>query len=208
MHIYTIITDRKMSKCTGSDAYIELKNIENFKDIWTQIDNNSILTINNEPIIKNSNKFKFKLLDNLTKKTYNSNIAKLSNGIRFRIGDYCDAVNLFPDQILHIRYYIENENCFLSIQVENYYRYLLKKIPTSPYYYNEQENCEKMEVSIVRNNFFLNWNITDVGESEPIGRSRLKYRMFNVQDITTKYIGVPYSSDLELDAFDEIEEIL
>jgi len=208
LHKYTIITDRKMSRCTGSDAYIEFKNVDNFKNIWELIKNDTITTINNNKINKDGNKFEFQLLDNLTKEKYNSNIAKISNGIRFRIGDYCDAVNLFPDQILHIRFSIENSNCFLSIQVENYYRYLLKKIPKSEYYYNEQENCEKMEVSENREEYLKKFSINDIGESEPIGKSRLKYRMFEIEYCNSKYVGVPYSLDLNIDKFDKIEEIL
>jgi len=196
-----------MSKCTGNDPYIELKNVDDFKDIWTNIDNNSIKKINNFGINKRGNKFEFYLLDNLTKKRYLSNISKLTNGIRFRIGDYCDAVGLFPDQILHIRFSVEGTDCFLSIQVENYYRYILKKIPNSNYY-NEQENCEKMNVSQYRETFLNQFSITDVGESEPIGKSALKYRKFNVEDCTKKYIGVPYATNLKLDYFNNIEEIL
>jgi len=207
LHTYTIITDRKMSKCTGSDPYIELKNVNNFKDIWININNSSIMRINDDEINKSGNKFEFNLLDNLTKKRYTSNISKLSNGIRFRIGDYCDDVGLFPDQILHIHFSVDGTNCFLSIQVENYYRYILKKIPNSSNYYNEQENCDKMNVSQYRETFLNQFSITDVGESEPIGRSALKYRMFNVENCTKKYIGVPYSTELELDEFDSIEEI-
>jgi len=208
LYKYTIITDRKMAKCTGSDAYIELINVSNFKDIWTNINNDTITTINNQNINKSDKKFKFKIIDNLTKKEYDSNIAKLSNGIRLRIGDYSDDINVFPDQILHLRYSIINNNCLFTIQVENYYKYILKKIPNSQYYYNEQENCEKMIVSPNRELFLNQFHIIDVGKSEPISRSKLKYRMFQVGNCNKKYIGIPYSTDLKFDEFDKIEEIL
>jgi hypothetical protein len=209
MFSYTIVADRKMSGCTGNDLYVEFKNVEHFKDIWTQVDTGIITTINNEIVTRQGNMIKFQLVDNFTKKKYSSNIGNISNGIRFRITDYSNAIDLLPSQILYITMDINGSNCDLCIKAEWFYKYILKRVPgETDKYYLEEEHCDKMNPSTTLNNYLNQFNINLAGRSHHIGRSQITYQMYNLTGCRNKYIGVPFDTSLEVDCFNEIEEIL
>lgn len=209
MFSYTIVADRKMSGCTGNDLYVEFKNVEYFKDIWTLVDTGAITTINNEVVTKQGTIIKFQLVDSFTKKKYSSNIGNISNGIRFRITDYSNEIDLLPSQILCITMDINGSNCDLCIKAEWFYKYILKRVPgETDKYYLEEEHCDKMNLSSTLNNYLNQFSINLLGQSDPIGRSKIIYQMYSLAACRSKYIGVPFDTNLEVDCFDKIEEIL
>lgn len=208
MYHHKIIADRKMCGYSGTDCYIDLKNVNNFKDIWSQINIDTITTINSEPIVKDAGLFKFNLIDNFTKKKYESNIADLGKSIRFRITNYSKDINLTPSNILYITMDINGSNCNLGIKLENLYKYILKKVPRTDDKYYLVEEHEREETIVTFETYLNEFELSLVGTSLPIGKSQLTYEMYTLNDCRKKYIGIPFDTNLEVDCFNEIEEIL
>ncbi|EIF51386.1 two component transcriptional regulator [Sulfurovum sp. AR] len=223
MEQFIVKADRKMSNCTQykSDPYIELKNVENFKDIWPQLNFGIIKTINNKKPNRESgsDKFEFTLIDTYTDKEYTANISKVSNGIRFRISAFSEYMDLLPSQFIVITMHKEASNCNIGIRAGGFYKYLLKKVQksktakktkdqTENKYYIEEEECSKMTLSSNVSEYLLQFGIVQSGRTVPKGKENFEYQMYEFEGCTKDYIGVPFNTILDVDCFDDFEEVL
>jgi len=215
MYKHSFFADRKLAKClkndgtqVGNDRYTELKNVPYFEDIWSKLDQNEILKINGENIRRDGNRFKFKIKDQINNRLFSANLALLKGGttIRLRLGEYADSINLTVGQIITISASeVVNRSCSLEIKAEWIFKYIFERIQTGEYILRSQ-SCSNLSPDLELLNFLEHFGIIPTGLTEEVGRDAYPYSTYEFVNSEKKFIGIPFTTELEAKFFNHLDE--
>jgi hypothetical protein len=214
--IYKFLVTRQLAGYSG-DKYINVNRINDFNTLYNRIiDPTDILTVNAEPTEADGirNWAVFKISDRLLNQSFEVHIVKNQiDGLRLTLTNYINFMKTTPSQLLIIELIFNDDNCSLYVKSESIYKYILEKhqrhnvyriimdeVPT-----NYTQSIES--ISANTNEYLEHFGILAV----PNTRYRWKQTEFNcyqAENSSKKYIGVPYTTALPCDYFDNIEEII
>lgn len=213
-YIYYQIVDKKIADLSG-DAYIKVHDLDPFKKLYSSLNTSKIILINNSQPFQNENDskglFRFNIIDEITKKTYKSNIALVkpttTRELWFRVTDFSHYKNLNPGDI--IRYsisYNENEDEF-KIFISKILRFnvLLERKEENKYFMPKQAKTEIDQLSI---EILKKFSIEKTTETTTRGKNSIDYIVFQtVENINKKYMGINKQFN-SIEYFDTFEEII
>lgn len=220
MPLHKLLVTRQLAGYSG-DLYINVDSIHDFQNLYKDIMSGVINRVNGEPCIadKSGLKVRFKIIDCMLNKFYDAHIKnnvgdgiRTGDGLRFTLTKYIKDLSVTPSQFLTISLEINDNTCSLLLYTNFFYKYILEKHATENLYRITMDEVPdkypKIErISETTNTYLEKFNIICTNNKN-LKWQRTKFISYKYENGSKKYIGVPYSTELELNEFDSIEEIL
>lgn len=211
-----VIGNRQLAQYNSDDRNINVSNKRMFPDIFKDILSHVITTINNEPITidvhGDTTTVDFTIIDKLLDKSYSSYFAKNPRELRLQLLEYVEDRKIIPGDIITIYIERSNSNCNIEIKSDSFYRYVLERKSQKDIRYRvftefpRGTNNAGITVSEYTDEYLDSFNIEKLDETVAFGST--EFTAYSLEGCTSKYIGVPHDKNLELNCFDDIEEIL
>lgn len=218
MIVFKILANRQLCEYSGSDKYINISKNETFQQVFTDILSSKISTINNKPICNEikgkTTNLHFEITDIILNKSYKVFFANGTRELRLQLTKYVDSRKVIPGDIITLIIKISETNCNIHIKSESLYRYVLerksKQIDKYRIFteYPQGTNNAGITVSKYTDSHLQNFNVLNQNEVMRFGKSETEFSTYNLSECTSDYIGVPHNKNLEVDSFNDIEEII
>jgi len=212
MKNFKFIVTRQLTSYSGSDKYINLNSLNEINRLYNSILDNSISLVNSiaPESIPTRNMVNFFIIDKTLNKTYPIHIKKAADGLRFTITEYVNDIKMVPNTILIISIKFGNNSCSIFIKTEYFYKYILEKHASREFYRILNENPPSNRIGTTQNTdiYLSQFNIIKDNDTNLNWRGNQQFSSYYTNNFSKKYIGIPYSSELDCDEFDNIEEIL
>lgn len=216
MEVLKFLANRQLAQYNSDDRNINISSKEIFQNIFQNILDNNILTINNQPIeIRNrgaTNRIDFKIEDLVLNKLFIAYFARSPRELRLQLLEYVEERKIIPGDIIIL--YIETigTNCNIRIKSDSLYKYVLERKSQRDVRYRivieYPDGTRNAQITTTNTTTdylsFFNINVLD----EVIEWGLTNFTAYHKEDCASKYIGVPYDKSLLVDYFDNIEEIL
>jgi len=216
MIIFKVVANRQLAQYNSDDRNINVSSRNICQDIFQNILDDKITTINNEDVHVDTHgatkTINFNIKDKLLNKYFASYFSKSPRELRLQLLEYVEKRKIIPGDIITIYIEINNTNCDIQIKSDSIYRYVLER--------KSQRNI-KYRIFIEFPNGTNNAGITDSKYTdeylklfniekldEPIGFGSTEFTAYILSGCTSKYIGVPHNKNLKINSFDNIEEII
>lgn len=211
MAIYKFLATRQLCAFSGSDKYINLNQKREVHNLYDSIQNGTITHVNSEVAISEptSDIVRFKIKDRILNKSFDMHIKKQSDGLRFTLTNYVNYTKLVPGQVLSLDIQITGNSCEIFIEYKELYKYVLEKHTSQNLYRIMSDNPPPGFTTITdnTNEFLTNFEIIATNDNSHSWNGSRCYS-FRTDRYVRKYIGIPFSTELESDEFNRIEDIL
>lgn len=211
MAIYKFLATRQLCAFSGSDKYINLNQNQEVHNLYDSIQNGTITHVNSEVAISEPNNdiVRFKIKDRILNKSFDMHIKKQSDGMRFTLTNYVNYSKIVPGQVLSLDIQINGSLCEIFIEYKELYKYVLEKHTRENLYRIMSDNPPTGFTTITdnTNEFLTNFEIIATNDNSNSWNGN-RCHGFTTDRYTSKYIGIPFSTELDCDEFDRIEDIL
>jgi hypothetical protein len=209
--IYKFLATRQLCAFSGSDKYINLNQNQEVHNLYDSIQNGTITHVNSEVAISEptSDIVRFKIKDRILNKSFDMHIKKQNDGMRFTLTNYVNYIKMIPGQVLFLDIQLEPTSCDIFIEYKELYKYVLEKHTTENLYHIWSDNPPTGYTTITDNTdiFLSNFGIIATNDNSHVW-SRKNSFSYETNNYSLKYIGVPFSTELDCDEFNRIEDIL
>lgn len=217
MNVYKVLANRQLAGYAGSDKYINISSNEVLNNLFASLLNGTVMAINNKEIsIETKGKttnIHFTIVDKLLNQEYKSFFAKGDRELRLQLTNYVNSKKVIPGDIITLIIEISGNNCNFYIKSDPIYKYVLEKKAGKNKYRiliekpHETSNCG-ITTSEFTDTYLSKFNILKSDEVMTFGKDKTEFNIYTLENCNSKYIGVPYNTDLQCDCFEDIEEIL
>lgn len=217
MLAFKILANRQLAGYAGSDKYINISSNEVLSNLFASLLNGTVLKINNKDIrIETKGKttnIHFTIVDKLLDQEYKSFFAKSDRELRLQLTNYVNSEKVIPGDIITLIIELSDNNCNFYIKCDSIYKYVLEKKAGENKYRilieqpHETSNCG-ITTSEYTDTYLSKFSILKSDEVMTFGKDKTEFNIYTLEDCDSKYIGVPYNTDLQCDCFEDIEEIL
>lgn len=217
MAVYKILANRQLAGYAGSDKYINVSGNTEYQEIFSAIESGDITSINGKSLREEekgkTKNIHFIIEDRLLNKKYDAFLAK-SNELRLQLTNYVNSEKIIPGDIITLVIKRSDTDCKMYIKSDRLYKYVLEK---KSQYINKYRiliesprstgNCGKT-VSDLTDGYLSNYNIENTGECLTFGKDPTEFNVYVCENCDKKYIGIPFYTNLQIDCFNDIEEIM
>ncbi|MCT7642622.1 hypothetical protein [Aliarcobacter butzleri] len=220
MIVVRTIANRQLTQYNSDDKNINVTKYDFMQELFEEIYNNPSTTINNERVEVKQNgetrRIDFLIEDIILNKKYEVYFARSPRELRLQLRTYVVDREIIPGDIVTLYVEYEHNNYNLKIKSETIYKYVLerKTVEDNRYrvFIDKPENTNNAGITVTENtkDYLNKFGIKKTDEQIPFGKGEkvVMFDGYKFSNCNTKYIGVPYDFGLEVDCFDEIEEIL
>jgi len=214
--VYKYLVTRQLAGYSG-DFYINVNHESAFQTLYDGIMNSSINEVNGSTPIADvpGIKVKFEVIDKLINKTFDVHIRKNANdGLRLTLTSYVQHMTSTPSQILILFLSFEDTRCNFYVNSECPYKYILERHQRENRYRiimdevvspKAWSGIEKITENV--DSYLANFNIINTRDRSLKWKSTY-FNSYIADGYNTKYIGIPYSTNLECDSFNRIEDVI
>ena len=210
------MANRQLSQYNSDDRNINISSKEIFQEIFQYIIDKNITSINNQKIsIKvrgATNRIDFLIKDLLLKKTFTAYLARSPRELRLQLLDYVEDRKIIPGDVITLFVEVIGSNCNIQIKSESLYLYVLERKSLSDRRYRvliehpDGIRNAQITTSDDTDSYLAFFNI--IKSNEDINWGSTSFSAYIASSAKFKYIGVPYNKSLQLDYFDDIEDVL
>ena len=216
MEVLKILANRQLAQYNSDDRNINVSSKEVFQNIFQNIVDKNILTINSQPISLTEHgatqRIDFQIQDLLLNELFPSYFAHSPRELRLQLLEYVEKRKIIPGDIIILYIEVVNTNCNIQIKSDSLYKYVLeRKSKQDTRYrvmieYPEGTRNAQITTTEFTTEYLSFFGIDNLEEEIEWGLTN--FTAYTRKDCTSKYIGVPYNKQLLVDYFDDIEEML
>lgn len=216
MEVLKFLANRQLAQYNSDDRNINVSSKEILQNLFQNILDKNILTINNQPInIKERGETKridFQIKDSLLNELFPAYFARSPRELRLQLLEYVEQRKIIPGDIIFLYVEIINTNCNIQIKSDTLYKYVLERKSKQDVRYRVMieypEGTRNAQITTTDTTpeylSFFNINVLN----EVIEWGLTNFTAYRKEGYSGKYIGVPYNKSLTVDYFENIEEIL
>jgi len=215
---YRILANRQLTGYAGGDKYINVSKNTECQTVFTSLISREITTINGQSITieqkGGTTNIHFKIQDKLLNTQYDAFFALGTRELRLQLTNYINTEKIIPGDIMTIMCEQIDTDYKIYIKSERLYQYVLEKKSQhiNKYriliqYPKETANCG-VTTSDNTEGYLSLFSIRKINETLTFGKDPANFDVYISENCEKKYIGVPFNTDLEIDCFNNIEEII
>ena len=131
MEVLKILANRQLAQYNSDDRNINVSSKKVFQNIFQNILDKNILTINSQPIslIEHgaTQRIDFQIQDLLLDELFPSYFARSPRELRLQLLEYVEKRKIIPGDIILLYIEITNTNCNIQIKSDSLYKYVLER---------------------------------------------------------------------------------